>query len=85
MPPTLSLGGTARPGVWLHRFGTGPGARTFNVGCEGASVGVANHTDRNVWELLLAAIALRSTACCANGDLTLRIEDFVLFLCLNGL
>jgi Bacterial Ig-like domain (group 3)/SdrD B-like domain len=52
-----SLAGTTAAGYGFLVSATGLGAQTFDVGCNGAAFGVANHTSLSVMDLLLAVNA----------------------------
>src|SRR5207248_2297368 len=52
-----TLAGTTATAYGFQVSATGLGTRTFNVGCNGAAFGVANHTSLSVMDLLLAVNA----------------------------
>jgi hypothetical protein len=81
---TASLGGSAGTAYGFTVSATGLGARSYNVGSDGAAFGVANNTTRNVYELLLAVNARAVHGVLYNGDGTLRQEAADLFDALNN-
>jgi hypothetical protein len=80
---TASLGGTAGQAYGFTVSTTGLGARSFNVGCDGAAFGVANHTTLNVYQLLRAVNKKVVNGVLYNGDATLRQMAADLFDALN--
>lgn len=81
---TLSLGGTAGAAYGFSVSATGLGARSFNVGDDGAAFGVANGTSLNVYELLRAVNQRAVHGVLYNGDAALRQEAADLFDALNS-
>jgi hypothetical protein len=69
---TLSLGGNAAQAYGFTVSAMGLGARSFNVGTDGAAFGVANGTTRNVYQLLLAVNQQAVNGVLYNGNATLR-------------
>jgi hypothetical protein len=69
---TASLGGSAGGAYGFTVSATGLGARSYNVGGDGAAFGVANNTTRNVYQLLWAVNARAVRGLLYNGDATLR-------------
>jgi hypothetical protein len=80
---TASLGGSAGTAYGFTVSATGLGARSYNVGDDGAAFGVANNTTLNVYELLRAVNARAVHGVLYNGDATLRQEATDLFDALN--
>jgi hypothetical protein len=80
---TTSLGGTAGQAYGFTVSTTGLGARSFNVGCDGAAFGVANHTTLNVYQLLRAVNKKTVNGVLYNGDATLQAQAADLFDTLN--
>jgi len=76
---TLSLGGTAGQAYGFSVSATGLGARSYNVGNDGAAFGVANNTTLNVFELLLAVNKKAVKGVLYNGDGTLQAQCADLF------
>jgi hypothetical protein len=80
---TASLGGPAGTAYGFTVSATGLGARSYNVGADGAAFGVANGTTRNVYQLLRAVDQRAAHGVLYNGDLTLRQQAADLFDALN--
>jgi hypothetical protein len=80
---TTSLGGTAGAAYGFSASATGLGARSYNVGSDGAAVGVANYTTRNVYELLLAVNRQAVNGVLYNGNTTLQAQAADLFNAVN--
>jgi sugar lactone lactonase YvrE len=80
---TASLGGSAGTAYGFTVSATGLGAQSFNVGSDGAAVGVANNSTLNVYELLLAVNKEAVNGVPYNGDATLRAQCADLFDSLN--
>jgi hypothetical protein len=81
---TASLDGSAGTAYGFTVSATGLGARSYNVGSDGAAFGVANNTTWNVYELLLAVNARAVHGVLYNGDAMLRQEAADLFDALNN-
>ncbi|HEY1858987.1 MAG TPA: Ig-like domain-containing protein, partial [Gemmataceae bacterium] len=81
---TSSLGGTAGQAYGFSVSATGLGARSFNVGKDGAAFGVANNTTLNVFELLEAVNKYAVNGVLYNGNTMLRNESSDLFNSLNN-
>jgi len=82
---TQSLGGTTAQPYGFAISAAGLGARTFNIGANGAAVGAANNSTLNVFELLRAVNAKAVGGVLYNGDATLRKQAASLFDALNVL
>jgi hypothetical protein len=80
---TLPLGGPAGRAFGFTVSATGLGARSYNVGVFGAAFGVADHTTRNVYELLLAVNSKAVHGVLYNGNATLQLDAAALFGLLN--
>jgi hypothetical protein len=80
---TTSLGGNAGVAYGFSVSATGLGARSFNVGQDGAAFGVANNTTRNVYQLLLAVNQKAANGVLYNGNATLQTQAAALFYALN--
>jgi hypothetical protein len=80
---TSSLGGNAGVAYGFTVSATGLGARSFNVGADGAPVGVANNTTLNVYELLRAVNQRASGGVLYGGDASLQQQAADLFDALN--
>ena len=80
---TACLGGSAGTAYGFTVSATGLGARSFNVGSDGAAFGVANNTSRNVYELLKAVDQQSAFGSLYNGDTALQKEANGLFDALN--
>src|SRR5262249_1044002 len=78
---TQSLGGSTGQAYGFTVTATGLGANSFNVGADGAAVGVPNNSTLNVYELLKAVDP--QTVFGYNGDTTLQKEANDLFDALN--
>ena len=78
-----SLGGTAGQAYGFAVDAYGLGARSFNVGTDGAVFGVANDTTLNVYQLLRAVDSRAVNGVLYNGDAVLRQEAADLFDALN--
>jgi hypothetical protein len=76
---TLSLGGTAGQAYGFTVSAAGLGARSFNVGADGAAFGVVNNTTRNVYQLLAVVNQKAVGGVLYNGDATGRQEAADLF------
>jgi hypothetical protein len=81
---TQGLGGTAGVAYGFSVSATGLGARSYNVGSDGAAFGVANNTTCNVYELLLAVNKQAVNGVLYNGNATLQAQAADLFNNLNG-
>jgi hypothetical protein len=71
---TTSLGGRAGVAYGFTVSDAGLGARSYNVGGDGAAFGVANNSTRNVSQLLRAVNALAVGGVLYNGDATLQAQ-----------
>jgi hypothetical protein len=80
---TASLGGSAGTACGFAVSATGLGARTYNVGRDGAAFGVANNSTLNVYELLRAVDQQAVHSVLYGGDATLRQQAADLFDALN--
>jgi len=80
---TSSLGGTAGVAYGFTVSATGVGARSYNVGRDGAAFGVANNTTLNVYQLLLAVNKKAVNGVLYNGDATLQLQCADLLGALN--
>ncbi len=80
---TQSLGGTIGNAYGFTVSATGLGADSFNVGADGAAVGVATKTTLNVYEILRAVDRQAVNGVLYNGDTTLQKEANDLFDALN--
>jgi hypothetical protein len=80
---TSSLGGNAGAAYGFTVSATGLGARSFNVGADGAAFGVANDTTLNVYELLRAVNQRASGGVLYGGDASLQQQAADLFDALN--
>jgi hypothetical protein len=80
---TSSLGGSAGVAYGFSVSATGLGARSFNVGADGAAFGVANNTTRNVYQLLRAVNQQAVAGVLYHGDATLLQQADDLFVALN--
>jgi hypothetical protein len=80
---TFSLGGTAGQAYGFPISAVGLGAYSFNVGKDGAALGVADGTTLNVYELLEAVNAQAVGGALYDGDAVLRKEANDLFDALN--
>jgi hypothetical protein len=80
---TLSLGGTTAQAYGFSVSAVGLGARSYNVGKDGAAFGVANNTTLNVYELLLAVNMKAVKGVLYGGDATLQQEAADLLGALN--
>jgi hypothetical protein len=80
---TASLAGSAGTASGFTVSAAGLGARSFNVGSDGAAFGVANNTTLNVYQLLQAVNQKAAGGVLSNGDATLRKEATDLFDALN--
>jgi hypothetical protein len=80
---TSALGGNAGAAYGFTVSGTGLGARSYNVGPDGAAFGVANNTTQNVYELLVAVNKKAVQGVLYNGDATLQAKCADLFNALN--
>jgi hypothetical protein len=69
---TTSLGGTAGQVYGFVPTADGLGASSFNVGTDGAAVGVANHTTLNVYDILSAINQRAVNGVLYNGNAALR-------------
>jgi hypothetical protein len=76
---TASLGGSAGTAYGFTVSATGLGARSYNVGSDGAAFGAANNTTLNVYALLLAVNKKAANGVLYNGDAALRQEAADLF------
>ncbi len=81
---TSSLGGTAGVAYGFTVSASGLGGSSFNVGADGAAVGVTNNTTLNVNELLAAVNQRAVNGALYNSDATLRQEAADLFDALNN-
>jgi hypothetical protein len=81
---TASLGGNAGAAYGFTISATGLGARSFNVGADGAAVGVPNGSTRNVYQLLKAVNQRAVQGVLYNGDEALRQEATDLFDAINS-
>jgi probable HAF family extracellular repeat protein len=81
---TSSLGGSAGVAYGFTVSATGLGARSFNVGADGAAFDVANNTTRNVYQLLKAVNKKAVAGVLYNGDALLRQQAADLFDALNS-
>jgi hypothetical protein len=80
---TMSLGSTAGQTYGFTVDAYGLGARSFNVGTDGAAVGVPDDTTLNVYQLLRAVDSMAVNGVLYNGDAVLRQEATDLFDALN--
>jgi hypothetical protein len=80
---TQSLGGTAAQAYGFTVSATGLGARSFNVGSDGAAFGVANSSTLNVYQLLQAVNQMAVKGVLYNGDSSLSQEAAALFDVIN--
>jgi hypothetical protein len=80
---TTSLGGNAGVAYGFSVSATGLGARSYNVGKDGAAFGVANNTTRNVYALLLAVNQQAVNGVLYNGNVTLQAQAAALLNALN--
>jgi hypothetical protein len=80
---TNSLGGTAGTAYGFTVSATGLGARSYNVGQDGAAFSVANNTTLNVYQLLRAVNKKAVNGVLYNGDATLQGQAADLFGALN--
>jgi hypothetical protein len=80
---TSSLGGSAGAAYGFTVSATGLGARSFNVGLDGAAFGVANNTTLNVYELLTAVNKKAVNGVLYNGSAALQAEAAALFNALD--
>jgi hypothetical protein len=76
---TASLGGNAGVAYGFTVSATGLGARSYNVGSDGAAFGVANNTTWNVYELLLAVNKKAVNGVLYGGNTTLQAQCAGLF------
>jgi hypothetical protein len=80
---TLSLGSTAGQAYGFTVDAYGLGARSFNVGTDGAAFGVPDDTTLNVYQLLRAVDSMAVNGVLYNGDAMLQQEAADLFDALN--
>jgi hypothetical protein len=80
---TASLGGSASTAYGFTVSATGLGAQSFNVGSDGAAVGVANNTTLNAYELLVAVNKKAVKGVLYGGVATLQAQAADLFDALN--
>jgi hypothetical protein len=80
---TQGLGGTAGVAYGFSVSASGLGARSYNVGSDGAAFGVANNTTCNVYQLLLAVNKQAVNGVLYNGNATLQSQAAALFNALN--
>jgi hypothetical protein len=80
---TQSLGGTTAQASGFTVSDTGLGARTFNVGADGAAFGVSNKAVVNVYQLLKAVNKYAVNGVLYKGNALLRSEASDLFDALN--
>jgi hypothetical protein len=80
---TASLGGNAGASYGFTVSATGLGARSYNVGPDGAAFGVANNSTLTVYGLLAAVNKKAVQGVLYNGDATLQAECADLFNALN--
>jgi hypothetical protein len=80
---TRSLGGTTAQAYGFTVSDTGLGARSYNVGADGAAFGVPNKAVLNVYQLLKAANKYAVNGVLYNGVALLRSEASDLFDALN--
>jgi hypothetical protein len=69
---TTSLGGTAGQAYGFQATADGLGADSFNVGNDGAAVGVANNTTLNVYDILITINQRAVNGVLYNGTAALR-------------
>ena len=81
---TACLGGSAGTAYGFTVSATGLGARSYDVGSDGAAFGVANNTTLTVYALLLAVNQQAKNGVLYNGDAALRQEAADLFDALSG-
>jgi hypothetical protein len=81
---TTSLGGNAGAAYGFKVSAPGLGAATFNVGADGAAVGVANNSTLTVSAMLAAVNQRAVNGVLYNGDSTLRSQATDLFDALNN-
>jgi hypothetical protein len=80
---TSSLGGNAGVAYGFKVSAAGLGARSYNVGIDGAAFGVANNTTLNVYELLVAVNKPAKGDVLYGGNATLQAQCADLFDALN--
>jgi hypothetical protein len=80
---TSSLGGDAGAAYGFAVSATGLGARSYNVGKDGAAFGVANNTTLNVYELLVAVNKRAKSGVLYGGNATLQAQCANLLNALN--
>jgi hypothetical protein len=80
---TASLGGNAGAASGFTVSAAGLGARSYNVGNDGAAFGVANNTKPGVYQLLLAVNRKAVHGVPYNGNATLQALAADLFAALN--
>lgn len=80
---TTALGGNAAAGYGFSVSASGLGARSLNVGSDGAAFGVANNTTRNVYALLVAVNQQAVNGVPYNGKATPQAQCADLFSALN--
>src|SRR5262249_61671564 len=81
---TSTLGGNAQAAAdGFTVSATGLGARSYNVGKDGAAFGVANNTTRNVYELLVAVNKKAVNGVLYGGSATLQAQCADLFNALD--
>jgi hypothetical protein len=76
---TSSLGGSAGAAYGFAVSATGLGARSYNVGKDGAAFGVANNTTLNVYQLLVAVNKKAVKGVLYGGNTTLQAQAADLF------
>jgi type VI protein secretion system component Hcp len=81
---TASLGGTAAQAYGFTVSATGLGAHSFNVGADGAAMGVANQTTLDVYQLLQAVNKKAVNGVLYGGNATLQAQAADLFTSLNA-
>jgi CSLREA domain-containing protein len=80
---TSSLGGSAGTAYGFIVSAAGLGARSYNLGTDGAAFGVANNTTLNVYELLVAVNKPTKSGVLYSGNATLQVQCADLFNTLN--
>jgi hypothetical protein len=81
---TLSLGGALGQAYGFAASDTGLGARSYNVGPDGAAFDVADNTTLNVYELLLAVNNRAVNGVLYAGDVELQQMAYDVFEGVNG-
>ncbi len=81
---TSLLGGNAGVAYGFTVSATGLGARSYNVGKDGAAFGVADNSMLNVYQLLLAVNNKAANGVLYNGDAVLQAQAADLFDALNN-